>query len=182
MWLLEYTPWNSFTGTPLSIFLMLLHPQHGRPGEVTVDGDAQVLAGTCCFQCLPIEEVAWCQGLYLLVWHDADDITFAWVEFHLPVCSHSSRESRSFWRRAWSFWSLILLYRRLSSAKSLALECWTSGRLLIYVKKRGGPRTVPWGTPNRTAAEDHSVPSSATCHFPLVRKDCILFRVLLPTP
>ena len=59
------------------------------------------------------------------------------------MCSHSSRESRSSWSRAWSCWSLILLYRRLSSAKSLALECWTaSGRSLIYVKKRRGPRTV----------------------------------------
>ena len=65
---------------------MLLHPQHGRPGEVTVDGDAQVLAGTCCLQCLPMKEVAGCQDFFffLLVGHDADDFAFAWVKFHLP--------------------------------------------------------------------------------------------------
>ena len=74
--------------------------------------------------------------------------------------------------------ALFLLYRRLSSAKSLAPECWTtSGRSLIYVKKRRGPRTIPWGTPDRTAAENNSVPSSATCCFLSVRKDCIHFRV-----
>ena len=56
----------------------------GRPGEVTADGDAQVLAGTCCFQCLPVEEVAGCQDFSLLVGHDADDVAFAWVRFHLP--------------------------------------------------------------------------------------------------
>ena len=56
----------------------------GRPGQVTADGDTQVLAGACCFQCLPIEEVAGCQGFSLLVGHDADDVAFARVKFHLP--------------------------------------------------------------------------------------------------
>ena len=66
---------------------------------------------------------------------------------------------------AWSCWSLILLYRRLSSAKSRVLECWTvSGKSLIYVKKRRG-------TPDRTAAEDDNVPSGATCFILPVRKD-----------
>ena len=55
-----------------------------RSGQVTADGDAQVLACTCCFQCLPMEEVAGCQDLSLLVGHDADDIAFAWIKFHLP--------------------------------------------------------------------------------------------------
>ena len=63
-------------------------------------------------------------------------------------------------------WSLILLYERLSSAKSLALECWAaSGKLLICTKTRKRPRTVPQGTPDRTAAEDDSVLSSATHWF-----------------
>ena len=40
----------------------------GGPGEVTADGDAQaVLAGNCCFQCLPMEEAAGCQDFSLLV-------------------------------------------------------------------------------------------------------------------
>ena len=88
---------------------------------------------------------------------------------------------------AWSCWSLILLYRRLSSAKSRALECWTvSGKSPIYVKKRRGPRTVPRATPGRTAAEDDSVPSSATCCILPVRKDlsrsrssCLLHSVVV---
>ena len=56
----------------------------GRQGGVTADGDAQVLAGTCCFQCLPVEEVAGCQDFSLLVWHDEDDTAFAWIKFYLP--------------------------------------------------------------------------------------------------
>ena len=38
----------------------------GGPGQVTADGDAQVLAGTCCFQCLPMGKVAGCQDLCFL--------------------------------------------------------------------------------------------------------------------
>ena len=45
------------------------------------------------------------------------------------------------------------------------MECWTvSGKSLIYLKKRRG-------TPDRKAAEDDNVPSSATCCILPVRKD-----------
>ena len=44
----------------------------GKRGEVTADGDVEELAGTYCFQCLPIEEVAGCQKFSLLVGHDAN--------------------------------------------------------------------------------------------------------------
>ena len=37
----------------------------------------------------------------------------------------------------------------LSSAKSLrVLCCKYSGKSFIYIRKRIGPRTVPWGTPD----------------------------------
>ena len=46
------------------------------PGEVTADGDTQVLSGsgggTCRFQCLPMEKVAGRS----VVGHDMDDIAF----------------------------------------------------------------------------------------------------------
>ena len=54
----------------------------GRLGQVTADGDAEVLAGTCC--CLPVEEVAGSRDSSLVVGHDGDDVAFAWVKFHLP--------------------------------------------------------------------------------------------------
>ena len=54
----------------------------GGPEQVTADGDARVLAGTCCFQCLPMEEVAGCQDFSFLVEHDADNIAFALAKFH----------------------------------------------------------------------------------------------------
>lgn len=50
---------------------------------VTAYGDAQVLAGACAFQCLPMEKVAGCHDFSVLVGHDVDDIAFAWVEFHV---------------------------------------------------------------------------------------------------
>ena len=49
----------------------------GGPGQVTADGDAQVLAGTCCFQCLPMEKVAGCQDLCFL--------GMMWMTLHLHL-------------------------------------------------------------------------------------------------
>ena len=41
----------------------------------------------------------------------------------------------------------------LSSAKSLSVLCCKySGKSFIYIRKRIGPRTVPWGTPDVTGA------------------------------
>lgn len=51
----------------------------GGPGEVSGDGDgdARVLAGTCCFQRFPVEKGVGCQDFSLLVGHTADDVAFA---------------------------------------------------------------------------------------------------------
>ena len=67
---------------PVSLCCYILNM--ARPGQFTAGGDAPVLTGTCCFQCLPVEEVAGCQDYSLLVGHDADNVAFAWVQFHLP--------------------------------------------------------------------------------------------------
>ena len=56
----------------------------GRPGEVTADGDAQVLAGIYRFQCWSMEKGAGYQDFSLLAGQDTTGIAFAWVEFHLP--------------------------------------------------------------------------------------------------
>ena len=129
--------------------------------------------GTCWHFLFPVfaHGKSWMSRLCLL--------GIMWMILHLlglksicQVCSRSPRESRS-WSRACSCWSLILLYTTLTSAKSVTLECWTAlGESLIYnIKERRGPRTVPWGTPDRTAAEDDSEPSSATCCIMPARKD-----------
>ena len=51
----------------------------GGPGQVTADGDAQVLAGICCFQCLPMGKVAGCQDLCFLgmMWMTLHKLAFA---------------------------------------------------------------------------------------------------------
>ena len=91
-----------------------------RPGQVTVDGDAQVLAGTCCFQCLPVEEVAGCQDFSLLVGHDADDVAFAWVKFHLPQVFPFFERIKIFLKKG-----LVLLV--FNSSVQKAVVCKKSG-------------------------------------------------------
>ena len=53
----------------------------------------------------------------------------------------------------------------VSSAKSRTLVLTESGRSFIYARKRHGPNTDPWGTPDKTGtvivSEAH--PSISTC-------------------
>ena len=93
-----------------------------RPGQNTADGDAKVLAGVCCFQCLPMEEVAGCQGFSLLVEHDADDVAFAGVKFHLPFVSPFLEKVKMFLMLGLvlNCWSLILLCKESGTR---ALNC-----------------------------------------------------------
>ena len=65
-------------------------------------------------------KIAGCQDLFLIVVYNGDDVAHAWVEFHLPRAFPFSELVKVFLARRPS-WSLFLLYRRLSSAKSLAL-------------------------------------------------------------
>ena len=82
----------------------------------------------------------------MLVGHDADNVAFAWVKFHLPGVLPFLQRVKVFLKQG-----LVLLVfnssvqKAVVRKKSLALECLTTlGRSLIYVNKRRGPRTVPW--------------------------------------
>ena len=44
----------------------------------------------------------------------------------------------------------MVRYMTVSSAKSRMLLCMFSGMSFIYMRKRHGPSTDPWGTPDRT--------------------------------
>ena len=67
----------------------------------------------------------------------------------------------------------------VSSAKWLIMDeliHWL--RSLIYIRKRMGPRTVPWGTPLRTLAGYEWVPFIETVCIRLDRYDLIQSRSL----
>ena len=71
---------------------------------------------------------------------------------------------RSFCSVAESSLVLMVLHSKLSSAKSLMcvpLEMLES-MSLMYARNRRGPRTVPWGTPERTGAGEDAAPSTRT--------------------
>ena len=88
--------------------------------------------------------------------------------------SHCSSDDRSDWIVYWSLSLVMLLKRRQSSANSLVQEeCTTSGRSLMYERKRRGPRTVPWGTPDVTFAWVECIPSSRTSCVLSAKNDLI---------
>ena len=53
---------------------------------------------------------------------------------------------------------------------------------LMWSRKRTGPRTVPWGTPNQTASLVDFVPSTTTHCCLSERKESIQFKMFLLTP
>ena len=60
----------------------------------------------------------------------------------------------------------------------------SSGRSLMYIKNSMGPRTVPWGTPERTGWEEDCDPSETTlCDLPCRKlwiQVCVCVDPLMP--
>ena len=94
------------------------------------------------------------------------------------------RVSRSFWSWSWSASLLMEQYIKQSSANSLTAVpgSTTLGRLEIYIRKRSGPRTVPWGTPESTASSLEWQPSIITLWVLDVRKALIQSRMVPDIP
>ena len=56
----------------------------------------------------------------------------------------------------------MFLYKIQSSAKRRTDDLILSGRSLINIKKRTGPKTDPWGTPDKTGTGSEAWPSNTT--------------------
>ena len=71
----------------------------------------------------------------------------------------------------------------MSSANIRAFKLLvTSGRSLIYARNKSGPRTVPWGTSDRTSALDEWQFSRSTCCVRSPRNELIHLLVFPLTP
>ena len=95
----------------------------------------------------------------------------------LNAISHSlSKDSRVVRSdcRAWqSEWFVMVRYMMVSSANSLMLLLIESGMSFMYMRKRQGPSTDPWGTPDSTGQAPDCSPSRTTfCDLP-DKKDLI---------
>ena len=60
---------------------------------------------------------------------------------------------------------------RQSSANNRVWDLTASGRSLMWQRKRSGPNTVPWGTPESTLVWLELHPSTTTCILLSVRKE-----------
>ena len=56
----------------------------------------------------------------------------------------------------------MFLYKTQSSAKRQTDDLILSGRSLIKIKKRTGPKTDPWGTQDKTGTGSEAWPSNTT--------------------
>ena len=56
----------------------------------------------------------------------------------------------------------IVTYTVMSSANNLTWDGIFSGRSLMYNRKRSGPSTAPWGTPEVTGTSFENSPSNTT--------------------
>ena len=76
--------------------------------------------------------------------------------------SHASSHWANLFKSSWSIDLLIFRWKTQSSAKRWTLEFMLSGRSLIHTKKRMGPNTEPWVTPDNTGAGSAQTPSKTT--------------------
>jgi len=65
------------------------------------------------------------------------------------------------------------LYIKASSAYNLTVLLMSLGKSLIYKRKRSGPRTEPWGTPESTGQESLWRLFRITAEFFLTKKSLI---------
>ena len=93
----------------------------------------------------------------LIEWH------LATLNFICQSASHCASRSRSSCKIRQSEGEYMFLYRTQSSANKRTDDLMLSGRSLMNTKKRTGPRTEPWGTPDKTGTGSDSSPSSTTC-------------------
>ena len=56
----------------------------------------------------------------------------------------------------------MFLYKTQSLAKMQTDDLIISGRSLIKMRNRTGPKTDPWGTPDRTGTGSEAWPSNTT--------------------
>ena len=112
-----------------------------------------------------------------------------WITWHLPGLNSISQVLSQCWRdfkSGWSTWLSCMLvtvrYTAVSSANNLTWDWMFSGRSLMYNKKRSGPRTEPWGTPEVTLTSSDDSPSSTTVWVRPIRNDWIQFKVFPFTP
>ena len=76
---------------------------------------------------------------------------------------HHSKVERSLWSSNWSAMERIGWYMRQSMANNLTCEVTTLGRSFICMRNNNGPKTVPWGTPDRTLHGEDLLPSTTVC-------------------
>ena len=101
--------------------------------------------------------------------------TLVGIKFHRPVLLPFSRAWRSFWRMLASVDVLTVRYIIVSLAKSRTLLFTELGRSF---RKRHGPNTDPWGTPDITGKVSDVHPSILTfwvrhgIHWPVPLETC----------
>ena len=94
---------------------------------------------------------------------DSYYLTFIGIKCHKPLSlSHNSSFDKSLCNAWQSDWFKMVRYIIVSSANSLILLCIFSGMPFIYMRKRHGPSTDLWGTPDRTGQAFDFSPSRTT--------------------
>ena len=89
------------------------------------------------------------------------------------LLAHSDKVFKSLCKIVMSSAELMILYIKVSSAYSFTWDGTIIGRSLMYNRNKRGPRTEPWGTPDKTLIEQLLVLFSTTRCVLLVRKSLI---------
>ena len=90
-------------------------------------------------------------------------VTFGNIKLHLQSASQSARLSRSSCKIRQSCKEYMILYRTQSSANRRPEVLIISGKSFMKIKNRIGPKTDPWGIPDKIGTGSEVWPSKTTC-------------------
>ena len=101
---------------------------------------------------------------------------FCVLKFICQVADQSTSLCKSDWRASESLVIYTKHYKIQSSAKRRMLDVMSLPMSLTYNKKRSGPSTVSWGTPDSTITSSDNSPSTTTfCFLPVRQFDIQLW-------
>ena len=129
----------------------------GMPGQVRCYCNSKVLSCLDKNQIATMDGIGGCNRFPFPSY--SDDLTFAWVERHLPV-----------------------FHPLLQFAKSREMESTFCGMSFVCSKNKRGPSTLPCGTPEVNGPGPDVCPSTSTRWLLLARKLLIHTRRLPLTP
>ena len=134
-----------------------------NPIHILCDCYTKIFRGLNVFQSLLMQSVVMNDLFVWVMPSHSHRVTFGNIELHLPIGLPKPKTVKIFLQNETVLQWMNVLYRTQSSANRRTEDLILSGKSLLKIRKRIGPKTDPWGTPDKTGTGSEAWPSKTTC-------------------